>query len=57
MYFGRSPEGVLAMTPAEGYNAKLAPALNRSELVNEEELEYYVREYARKGLRDPCKSY
>jgi hypothetical protein len=44
------------MTPAEGYNAELAPALERSPLVGEEELEYYIDEYARKDLRGPCKS-
>ena len=57
MYFGRSPKGELAMTPVEGYNAELAPILERSPLVSEEELEYYTAEYARKGLRGPCKSY
>jgi hypothetical protein len=44
------------MTPAEGYDAGLAPDLERSELVSEAELEYYTEEYARKGLRGPCKS-
>ena len=57
MYFGRSPEGELAMTPAEGCNTELAPALGWSQLVSEEELKYYVDEYARKGLRGPCKFY
>lgn len=56
MYFGRSADGQIAMTPVEGYNAELAPALERSELVSEDELKYYVGEYARKGLRGPCKS-
>jgi hypothetical protein len=56
MYFGRSTDGELAMTPAEGYDAGLAPDLERSELVSEAELEYYTEEYARKGLRGPCKS-
>jgi hypothetical protein len=56
MFFGRSPDGELAMTPAEGYNAGLAPALRRSGLVSEAELEYYAEEYARRGLKGPCKS-
>ena len=55
MFFGRSPDGELAMTPVEGYNAELAPSLERSEFVSEDELEYYVEEYARRGLRGPCK--
>jgi hypothetical protein len=45
------------MTPVEGYNAELAPALERSELVSEAELEFYTEEYARRGLRGPCKFY
>lgn len=49
-------EGWLATTPAEGYNAELAPALGRSPLVSEEELEYYIDEYARKALCGPIKS-
>lgn len=57
MFFGRSPDGELAMTPAEGYNAELAPALRRSELVSEDELEHYTEEYARRGLKCPCKFY
>lgn len=57
MYFGRSLNGQIAMTPTEGYNAELAPTLERSELVSEDELEYYVQEYAREGLRGPCKSH
>lgn len=55
MYFGRTPDGELATTPAEGYNAELAPALKQSELVSEAELEYYTEEYSRRGLRGPCK--
>lgn len=55
MYFGRSADGKIAMTPVEGYTAELAPTLERSELLSEDELEYYVQEYARKGLRGPCK--
>lgn len=40
MYFARSADGKIAMMPVEGYNDELAPALELSELVSEDELEY-----------------
>lgn len=55
MYSGRSPDGKIAMAPVEGYNAELTPSLERSKFVSEDELEYYVEEYAQQGLRGPCK--
>jgi hypothetical protein len=54
LYGGRTSDGRAAMTPEKGVDLELMPKLERSVLISEEELEFYVEEYSRHGLREPC---
>jgi hypothetical protein len=55
LYGGRTSDGKAAMTPEKGVDLELMPKLNRSVLVSEAELDFYVEEYYRHGLAGPCK--
>jgi hypothetical protein len=54
LYGGRTSDGRAAMTPEKGVDLELMPTLERSVLISEEELEFYVEEYSRHGLSEPC---
>jgi hypothetical protein len=54
VYGGRTSDGKAAMAPEKGVDLELMPKLERSVLVSEEELEFYVEEYSRHGLAGPC---
>jgi hypothetical protein len=54
LYGGRTSDGRAAMTPEKGVDVELMSKLERSGLISEEELEFYVEEYSRHGLREPC---
>lgn len=55
VYGGRTSDGKVAMTPEKGADLELMPKLNRSVFISEGELDFYVEDYARNGLRGPCK--
>jgi hypothetical protein len=55
LYGGRTSDGKAAMLPEKGVDLELMLTLNRSPLVSEDELNYYVEEYSRHGLKAPCK--
>jgi soluble epoxide hydrolase/lipid-phosphate phosphatase len=57
LYGGRTSDGKVAMTPEKGVDLELMSTLTRSPLVSEDELNYYVEEYSRHGLRAPCKCF
>jgi soluble epoxide hydrolase/lipid-phosphate phosphatase len=54
LYGGRTSDGRAAMTPEKGVDLELMPKLNRSVLISEDELDFYVEEYSRHGLAGPC---
>ena len=53
LYGGRTSDGKAAMDPEKGVDLKLMSTLNRSPLLSEDELNYYVEEYSKHG--PPCK--
>lgn len=55
LYGGRTSDGKAAMTAEKGVELELMPNLSRSVLISEDELDYYVEEYSRHGLRGPCR--
>lgn len=55
VFGGRTSDGKGAVTPEAGADLELMPRLNRSAFISEEELDFYVEEYSRNGLRGPCK--
>lgn len=55
VFGGRTSDGKGAVTPEAGADLKLMPKLDRSAFISEEELDFYVEEYSRNGLRGPCK--
>lgn len=55
LYGGRTSDGKAAMTPEKGAELELMSKLNRSPLISEDELDFYVEEYSRHGLHAPCR--
>ncbi|KAH0172869.1 alpha/beta-hydrolase, partial [Aureobasidium melanogenum] len=56
-YCGATDDGKLAFDPTTGVNFDLARHLSPSPLMSEVDMEYYVDEYNRQGLRGPCNYY
>jgi hypothetical protein len=54
MYDGRTSDNQPAMNPSKGVDFDLAARLEKTALLSEEELEYYVDEFARNGLGAAC---
>jgi hypothetical protein len=54
MYGGRTSDNQSAMDPSKGVDFDLAARLEKTALLSEVELEYYVNEFARNGLDAAC---
>ncbi|KAG8624322.1 hypothetical protein KVT40_007389 [Elsinoe batatas] len=57
VYGGKVPEGRTFMTPTKGIDLSLLGKVERSRLVEEEEMKYVVDQYARKGIHGPLNWY
>ncbi|KAK2794909.1 hypothetical protein FQN50_009833 [Emmonsiellopsis sp. PD_5] len=57
MYGGRTPSGEFGFDPTKGVLLDKFQDLQRSKLLSEEELNYYVDEYARTGVHGPLNWY
>lgn len=55
LYGGLTQDGKKAITAASGIDFECLPQLSASKLLDEEEMNYYVNEFSRNGLRGPCK--
>lgn len=55
LYGGSTPDGKYAFDAVIGVDFDLLPHLSPTKLLDDEELQFYVEEYSRKGLRGPCK--
>jgi soluble epoxide hydrolase/lipid-phosphate phosphatase len=55
LYCGATSDGRLAFDPRVGVDFQLARSLSLTPLMSEAELDFYVKEYFRKGLEGPCK--
>jgi soluble epoxide hydrolase/lipid-phosphate phosphatase len=56
LYSGRTTDGKEAGTAEKGFDLDLISSLERSAFVSEDELDYYVEEFARNGFSAPCKT-
>lgn len=54
VYGGSTSDGKYAFSAMAGVDFALASQLSHTRLLDAEEMEYYVDEYARNGLRGPC---
>ncbi|KAK5740357.1 hypothetical protein LTR17_004620 [Elasticomyces elasticus] len=61
MYGGKSRSGRLAMTPEKGVDLEMIAdeedEVKPSPLFNEEEMDYYVKEFLKNGINGPCNWY
>ncbi|KAJ5307726.1 alpha/beta hydrolase [Penicillium atrosanguineum] len=57
LFGGRTQDGRKAIEAKTGIDFELLPGLSETRLLDSEEMEYYVDEYARNGLRGPCNTY
>ncbi|KAG2421314.1 hypothetical protein HFD88_005288 [Aspergillus terreus] len=57
LYGGSTSDGKYAFSAMDGVDFDLASQLSRTRLLDPDEMEYYVNEYARNGLRGPCNYY
>lgn len=54
VYGGSTSDGKYAFSAMAGVDFALASQLSHTRLLDAEEMEFYVNEYARNGLRGPC---
>ncbi|KAL1961150.1 hypothetical protein VTO42DRAFT_3095 [Malbranchea cinnamomea] len=57
LYGGRTPEGKHGFDVFKGVLLDRLPALRRSRIISEDELEYYVNEFSRSGVHGPLNWY
>ncbi|CAK1364338.1 unnamed protein product [Cercospora beticola] len=56
-YGGLTPEGEYPFTPKNGYDLNRLPSVGDPALLDVKELDYYVQEFSRNGMRGPCNYY
>jgi len=52
-----TPDRQVAFSAADGVNLALLPSLGKTRLLSDEEMDYYVQEYARHGIHGPLNWY
>ncbi|EOO02733.1 putative epoxide hydrolase protein [Phaeoacremonium minimum UCRPA7] len=57
LYGGRGPEGEIGFTVAEGPIFENLEKIENSPIVSSEDMDYYVQEYSRNGMRGPLNWY
>ncbi|KAJ5598751.1 alpha/beta hydrolase [Penicillium hordei] len=57
LYGGLTQDGKKAITATSGIDFECLPQLSAGKLLDEEEMNYYVNEFSRTGLRGPCNTY
>ncbi|KIV80109.1 hypothetical protein PV11_07631 [Exophiala sideris] len=57
LYGARTPEGQVAFTAETGVDLAAQPRVGKNRLLTDEEMDYYVDEYARHGLNGPLNWY
>ncbi|KAL5358587.1 alpha/beta hydrolase [Aspergillus floccosus] len=57
VYGGSTSDGKHAFSAVAGVDFAVASQLSRTKLLDAEEMQYYVDEYARNGLQGPCNYY
>jgi soluble epoxide hydrolase / lipid-phosphate phosphatase len=57
MYGGRTPEGRFGFTPEAGILFDVLPNVRPSPLLSEKDMDFYVQEFVRNGMRGPLNWY
>ena len=57
MFYGSTPEGQFIFSPKRSIHPDRLASVGASPYLDQEMVDYYVREYSRNGLRGPCNWY